>query len=301
MNRGAGRKEIFHNDDQRKFFLELLSIISADFDIEVHAFCLMSNHYHLLLRTPAPTLSVAMKFLGATYTRKFNRLTRKDGPLFRSRYKAIVINADSYLAHVSRYIHRNPLEAKMVSSVSDYPWSSYNAYLNQGTGFPWLKTEAVLSKVATNQQIEAYKQFVESKSLASLQEFYGSSRLPAVLGSKDFAHYVSGLGFPDAMRNHKNLQEPTLTEITEVTARHFSVPLESIKKKAQGVENTARAAALWLAKTRTSIGSDELASYFGVSVPGIRVAFSRSVRRVDSDPLLAHSCNAIWTDVTCYV
>ena len=89
----------------------------------------MGNHYHLLLRTPEANLQRIMRHLNGLYTQFFNRSERKDGPLFRGRYKAILVDAQSYWLQLSRYIHRNPLEAKLCKSLRQYQWSSYRAYI----------------------------------------------------------------------------------------------------------------------------------------------------------------------------
>lgn len=99
MNRGAGRRVIFRTNVQRQGFLELLGELSEIYGIAVHAYCLMGNHYHLLIHTPRGNLSAAMRHLNSVYTQRFNRSIGTDGPLFRGRYKAVVVEADAYLAH----------------------------------------------------------------------------------------------------------------------------------------------------------------------------------------------------------
>jgi REP element-mobilizing transposase RayT len=105
MNRGASRIKTFYNDDNYKLFLDLLSDTYQRFNLETHAYCLMPNHYHLLVRTPLANLSRCMRHIDGLYTQKFNRIGKRDGALFRGRYKAILIDADSYLLQLSRYIH----------------------------------------------------------------------------------------------------------------------------------------------------------------------------------------------------
>jgi putative transposase len=114
MNRGASRQKIFHNFNDFQLFLDLLSETSVRYQIQIHTYCLMSNHYHLLIHTPYANLGKAMRHLDGLYTVRHNRSFGKDGPLFRGRYKAILIEADNYLLHLSRYIHLNPVEAKIV-------------------------------------------------------------------------------------------------------------------------------------------------------------------------------------------
>src|SRR5439155_8808363 len=116
--------------DHRKYFLNLLGEISDIYGIEIHAYCLMSNHYHLLIHTPRANISDAMRHLNSRYTQHVNNSMDRDGSLFRGRYKAIIVSAEDYLLSVSRYIHRNPIEAKIVKNLTSYKWSSYPAYLN---------------------------------------------------------------------------------------------------------------------------------------------------------------------------
>ena len=110
MNRGRGRENTFLSDGDFKYFLYCIEQASLRFNIEVHSYCLMTNHYHLLIKTPDANLGRAMKHINGLYTQYFNRAHNTDGALFRGRYKAVLVDADNYLLHVSRYIHRNPIE-----------------------------------------------------------------------------------------------------------------------------------------------------------------------------------------------
>jgi len=114
-------------------FLDCLAQAHTRFGIEVQAYCLMGNHYHLLIKTPRGNLGRAMRHINGVYTQHHNQLKKTDVPLFRGRYKAINIDAASYLTQVSRYIHRNPVDMKkpLVEVLLDHPWSSYPAYLNK--------------------------------------------------------------------------------------------------------------------------------------------------------------------------
>jgi len=112
MNRGRGHQAIFKNDHYYHAFIDTLSEASERFDLVVHGYCLMGNHYHLLLQTPHANLGRVMRHINGVYTQRYNRLKKTDGPLFRGRYKAILIEEDAYLLRLSRYIHRNPIETK---------------------------------------------------------------------------------------------------------------------------------------------------------------------------------------------
>ncbi|MCU7815442.1 MAG: transposase [Candidatus Thiodiazotropha sp. (ex Rostrolucina anterorostrata)] len=137
MNRGRGRQQVFREAAYYEAFLDCLK--------EAHAYCLMGNHYHLLISTPRGNLSRVMRHVNGVYTQRHNRLRRTDGPLFRGRYKAILVDASSYLLQLSRYIHRNPIEIhkSLVQQLDDYPWSSYPAYVGKAKPPDWLSREAV--------------------------------------------------------------------------------------------------------------------------------------------------------------
>ncbi len=144
MNRGVGRNCIYQNDDQRLLFLSLLEEITLRYHVEIHAYCLMGNHYHLLIKTPFANLDRAMRHLNGVYTQRYNQLMKKDGSLFRGRYKACLIEADNYLIQVSRYIHLNPVKAKICKKPQDYCWSSYRFFLGLDQSPVWLQLTETL-------------------------------------------------------------------------------------------------------------------------------------------------------------
>ena len=125
MNRGLARQPIFRTDAHRQHFLDLLLEIHNRYQVEIHAYCLMGNHYHLFIRTPLANLSRAMRHLNGIYTQRYNQGMHRDGPIFRGRYKSILVEADTYLLRLSRYIHLNPVAAKLVRKAETYPWSSF--------------------------------------------------------------------------------------------------------------------------------------------------------------------------------
>ena len=130
LSRGNERRNIFHDNDDRISFLEILGKMSERFEVEVYAYVLMNNHYHLLLKTNKPNISKSMQWFGNTYTRRYNIKHRRSGHLFQGRFKNFLVENDEYLTLLSCYIHRNPLRAGTVERLVDYPWSSYPMYAN---------------------------------------------------------------------------------------------------------------------------------------------------------------------------
>ena len=117
MNRGRSKQKIFHNEEYYQVFLSTLAQAHKRFSIQIQSYCLMSNHYHLLVKTPEGNLGRAMRHINGIYTQRYNRMKKTDGSLFRGRYKAILVEEDSYQLQLSRYIHRNPIEAKVVEQL----------------------------------------------------------------------------------------------------------------------------------------------------------------------------------------
>ena len=138
MNRGRRGENVFADRDDYVTFIALLQETSEMFDFQVSAFCLMSNHYHILVQTPSGNLSRAMRHVNGVYTQRYNRRHDTDGQLFRGRYKSVLVQEDSHLLELLRYIHRNPVRAQMCNGASDYLWSSHHGYLISTKKWEWL-------------------------------------------------------------------------------------------------------------------------------------------------------------------
>jgi REP element-mobilizing transposase RayT len=146
--------------------------MSDRFNVDIFAYVLMDNHYHILLRTNNPNLSKAMQWLGLTYTRRFNNRHARSGHLFQGRFKSLIVENDAYLVRLSCYIHRNPLRAGIVKRLIDHKWSSYPVYAYNRKHPEWLKTDIVLSQFGTDNPQLSYRKKVQrySKEEASLFE-----------------------------------------------------------------------------------------------------------------------------------
>ena len=122
-------------------------------NLRISAYCLLKNHYHLLVQTPDANLSRCMRHINGVYTQRFNKAHQIDGQLFRGRYRSILIDADSYLLELIRYIHRNPIKAGIVKHIEKYPWSSHHGYLSDAKKWDWLNKDLVLSMFSDNLNI----------------------------------------------------------------------------------------------------------------------------------------------------
>ena len=145
MARGNAQAEIFFDDDDRRAFIENLGRVCARFQWRVWAWCLMSNHYHLLIETLEPTLSRGMREINGVYTQAFNRRHRRSGHVFQGRFKAPLADKDSYLLELSRYVVLNPVRAGLVGSARDWDWSSYLAIMGKAVIPDWLAVDDTLA------------------------------------------------------------------------------------------------------------------------------------------------------------
>jgi putative transposase len=144
LSRGNEKRPIFYEPQDYMKFLELLEKTIEKFHVEIHAYVLMENHYHLLLRTRQGNLSRAIQWLGVSYTGWFNRQHKRSGHLFQGRFKSFLIEDDRYFTAMCYYIHGNPVRAGVVREVRAYTWSSARAYAEKRATPPWLTTETVL-------------------------------------------------------------------------------------------------------------------------------------------------------------
>ena len=169
--RGNGRQDIYFTDDDRRYFLNTLARAVERNGWLCHSYCLMSNHYHLLVETGNPNLAKGMKYINGVYSQYINHQHGRVGHLFQGRYKAILVEKDSYLREVSRYIVLNPVRAGMVRSARDWEWSSYRATAGMSDATDFLTVDVLLACFGARKKIaqEAYRRFVsEGRGQSSL-------------------------------------------------------------------------------------------------------------------------------------
>jgi REP element-mobilizing transposase RayT len=162
--RGNEQRPIFlsHADDDRLAFLTILGRTCERFSWLCPAYCLMTNHYHLVIETPEANLSQGMRQLNGVYSQHINRTHGRVGHLFQGRFKAILVDKDSYLLELSRYVVLNPVRAGLVSRPGEWPWSSYRATAGEAAAPPFLASDWLLGAFAANrpQAVARYRQFV---------------------------------------------------------------------------------------------------------------------------------------------
>ena len=191
--RGNRRENIYESNTDRHGFVSILANVCETYNWVCHAYCLMNNHYHLLVETPEANLSKGMRQLNGVYAQQFNRRNHRCGHLFQGRYKSILVDKESYLLELTRYIVLNPVRAKMVQSAHQWPWSSFRATIGYVEKPKWLQVEWVLSTFGQNKSdaIGQYIQFVAEG--VDLPSVWTDLKQQIYLGDEKFVERVQML------------------------------------------------------------------------------------------------------------
>ena len=203
-SRGNAQQAIFLDEKDFADFLGVLCSVVKRYHFILHTYCLMNNHYHLLIETPYGNLSRGMRQLNGLYTQRFNQRHQRAGHLFQGRYKAILVDKDNYLLELCRYMVLNPVRAKIVKDPKDWRWSSYQATTGHDQGIPCLTTDWILSQFGKEQKKTSsfYQAFVSFgiKAESPLKAIKGQ----LFLGQENFIDEIKHL-----IRGKENLKEIT--------------------------------------------------------------------------------------------
>ncbi len=217
-SRGNARQNIFLDDSDRNRFLSILSGTIHRYNWLCHAYCLMDNHYHLLLETPDPNLSVGMRQLNGMYTQSFNRQHDRVGHIFQGRYKAILLEKDPHLLELCRYIVLNPVAAGIAAQPEEWAWSSYRETINAKKAANFLTTAWVLGQFSRNRaQARVQYQLFVAEGLQS-EPLWNTLHGQSFLGSTEFADKLDDLlnekrHAHEIPRKQRYLARPSLDEL----------------------------------------------------------------------------------------
>ena len=289
-SRGNEQKPVFKSRKDRIKFLECLESATERYNAVIHAYCLMDNHYHLLLETPSENLSRIMAHINGAYTAYFNRKRDRAGHLFQGRYKAIVVEADEYAKELSRYIHLNPVRAKIVELPEGYEWSSYIYYIGRKKKPEWLNTDFILGyfgrKVKESQR--NYKRFVsifvDKEYESPLKEVFGST----ILGTQEFIGFIKDK-YISKQKADKDL--PALKVISDRTTTEDII--NQVDKVIKDDKILSRNIKIYLSWKHTGNRLDDIGEHFGIGGSGVCQAGRRISERIMKDKSLAKIINKI--------
>ena len=280
MNRGRRGDDIFSNARDFESFVTILTESADLWQVKIGAYCLMTNHYHLLVHTPNGNLSRFMRHLNGIYTQKYNRLHGYDGQLFRGRYKAILVEEDNYLLELVRYIHRNPLRANIVEDLGQYSWSSHHDYLSAEKS-KWLDKKFILQIFSHDHErsVKAYLDFIAKEDSEQICAFYEKKKLPAIVGRTEFIDWTKNHFF--AQKTHKQVPEsnqlaPNIEQIKAAVCQEYGVTEEQLIYSIRGTSNEPRNVAIYLTRMLRRDGLIDIGTAFGMQ--GYSAASSAIVR-----------------------
>lgn len=305
MNRGRNHSEIFHGEIFYQAFLTSLIEANQRFDLQILAYCLMGNHYHLLLKTPRANLGRCMRHIDGLYTQRYNKLKTRDGSLFRGRYKAILIDADSYLLQVSRYIHRNPIETKipLVDRLEKFAWSSYSAYINSVPCPAWLLRDEVLLLLNPDRKFQAYQEYTAISTEKELQDFYSKKKVLSILGNKGFEERIKQFQkyHPIETAKYEQKKIVMMDEVIQVVCHYYKILPEQLLQTNRGPthKNIPRLIAIYISQLLTGETLINIAKRFRVlHYSTIGQTMHRFKRELKEGNQLSEIINVICQDLT---
>jgi len=282
-SRGNERKAIFRDDGDRTAFLERLAAVVARQRLRVHAYALMRNHYHLLLETPEGDLARALAQLNGAYTQEFNRRHHRSGHLLQGRYKAILVDKDSYLLELSRYIHLNPVRVGEVRTAWKYPWSSAAAYVGKVPVPAFLTVAEVLGSFGPRPSVarQRYAAFLAEGSAQGVASPWPAVEGQVLLGDEHWVERMkrrlAARPVPQDTVAAKTLRpRPALSAVLTQVCRAAQVAPATVRRRRGGRGGWARPVAMVLAWEVCGLSQREIGQAFGVGPYAVSKAITRA-------------------------
>lgn len=288
--RGNERGKVFFTKTDYRKFKEYLREGQTKFGFILHGYVCMTNHYHLLIETPSKNLCKVMHYLNSSYTTYVNIKRKRSGHLFQGRYKAILVDKDSYLLELSRYLHLNPVRANMVERPEEYLHSSYTAYIAEGDGL--VQTTDLLSMFSKDLKAakQRYQIFVESalgeKQESPLKKVYGGMILGSVPFIKESLNRLEDELLQRTETSHKKelRSQCEIEDVLTLVAEHYGVTPEIA---ASAARNDIRKVIIYLLKKQSAASNQEIGEAIGgMSGFAVAKAYQRLVAEIENDVAL---------------
>jgi REP element-mobilizing transposase RayT len=271
MARGNGRQDIVRDDGDRDRLLEQLGKAVVRCSWHVYAFAIMPNHLHVVLKTPQPNLSRGMQSFLSGYANAWSRRHRFSGHVFQGRYRTELVEDETYLWTVSRYVHLNPVRGLLVDHPAAWAWSSYPGYAHRGRRLEWVAYDELLASMGSafggRDVTGAYRRYVTAGLSEPPESPWKEAYHGWILGSGAFINRVKAMvrGEPRRKRRRESrlLQSLPLSRVSEAVCAVYKI--ERTELRHRGSRHPARAALAYLARSRTMATNSELAAVLGLS------------------------------------
>ena len=290
MNRGRRSEKIFINKKDYQTLIDILIEAGDLWKVNISAYSLMPNHYHLLINTPAGNLSRFMRHINGVYTQRFNKNHKFEGQLFKGRYKSILVDGDSYLLQLLRYIHRNSLRAKIVKDMDDFQWSSHQGYITKSRDWEWLYKEFILSLLSDDKRewIKKYRNFINQEDRKEVIRVLDSKKWPTMIGSEKFISKIKGKFFKQ--KENKEIPEsydlsPEIKHIKKVVCQFYGVHDDVLHKSIRGIFNEPRNIVIFLSRKLRNDTLEEIGREFSLHrYSSVSTILIRTKERLKNSP-----------------
>ncbi len=307
LSKGNLDEFIFPEDKDKGYFLKLLGDGADKYRVDVFTYCLMRNHYHLLIRTQEANLPTFMHFLLSSYASYLARKGLK-GHIFAGRYKAILVDIEEYLLTVSKYIHLNPVKAALTDKPSDYKWSGYRYYLHSRKVATWLKREWVVDYFGPGfcESLQRYREFVEVDMDKEYPYPHDKVIAQAILGNEEFvkvaiAKHKRSITSGEVTGKKTLLERTSINTIYLEVCRHYG--LKNLKRNsciARENCNNARRLFIYLARNYTRSSNGEIAEMIGdIGHSGVSGSYRRVKSLMEKDKRVEKEIEAAENAIAC--
>jgi putative transposase len=290
-SRGNLRENIFFKKQDRQKFLDIVKRTKDRYGYLLHAYALMDNHYHLLIETPKANISQIMQNINTSYTVYINRKYGRSGHLFQGRFKGIIVDKESYLVELSRYIHLNPVRARITERPEQSKWTSYEAFINKKTDNGLVTTEDTLTYFSQKRDdaVIAYKMFVES-GIEGGDNPFEDVEAGLVLGRDGFIEGILDL----LSKINNDVEMPQLRQlrvdvpaekVIKCCSRYYGMKEEDLISRGKG--KIERQLAIYMTKVYSNKRTNkEIGEYFGIRGPAVSGILKAVESRMMKDKVL---------------
>jgi putative transposase len=293
-SRGNQKQPIFFSDDDRLYFLKILREAHERLSANFHVYCLMPNHYHFALESPEGNLSQIMHFINTGYSIYLNLKHDRCGHLFQGRFKAILLDAESYARVLTMYIHGNPVRKGLVERPEEFKWSSAGAYFGIVASPPWLKTEMIIRCFGGDLRTlrTEHDRYLNSKVIwSSIPEFARAGRI-GILGNDEFVEKIRKSHLKQALAR-------TDGEVPEISRLRNKPEISTIQSNVisqLGITNRyVKKVTIFVAHRNTNYKLKEIGDFFNIGPIAVAVAFRKIRGEITANEPLRHAVAEIET------
>ncbi len=281
MTRGNNRQNIFVDEEDRFQYLKLLKRYKEQYKAEIYAYCLMTNHVHLLIYDNGQDISKIMKGLNQSYVKYFNKKHNRCGHLFQDRFTSVMVKRDAYFVEVSKYIHLNPAEAGMVESPENYRWSSLRIYLGESDPYQIIDNSRILSYFSKDYRdsIKLYAQYMYDREVEE-----------EVAAAIESGH--KGIGTREVLKEIN--EEQIMAEV----CKYFNINRIELVRRDNKVHNVKRDLAIYIMALKGRMPHKKVGEMFYVKPAAIGESIKRAINLMVENPMILEEINSLLKQIS---